>query len=108
MFAIREFGPNWEYEAISLRARLHCGFLEEYYNYTNSDLKPITEQLRIKKKKKKKKKWLLCCSYNTKFSQISFHLNELGKNLDTLTSKYDNTILLVEFNTEVTAWHHPF
>lgn len=54
MFAIREFGPNWEYEAISLRARLHCGFLEEYYNYTNSDLKPITEQLRIKKKKKKK------------------------------------------------------
>ena len=54
MFAIREFGPNWEYEAISLRARLHCGFLEEYYNYTNSDLKPITEQLRIKKRKKKK------------------------------------------------------
>ena len=54
MFAIREFGPNWEYEAISLRARFHCGFLEEYYNYTNSDLKPITEQLRIKKKKKKK------------------------------------------------------
>ena len=54
MFAIREFGPNWEYQAISLRARLHCGFLEEYYNYTNSDLKPITEQLRIKKKKKKK------------------------------------------------------
>ena len=54
MFAIREFGPNWEYEAISLRARLHCVFLEEYYNYTNSDLKPITEQLRIKKNKKKK------------------------------------------------------
>ena len=43
---------------------------------------------------------LLCCSYNPNFSQISFHLNELGKNLDTLTSKYDNTILLGDFNTE--------
>ena len=50
----------------------------------------------------KRKKWLLCCSYNPKFSQISFHLNELGKNLDTLTSKYDNIILLGDFNTEPT------
>ena len=42
------------------------------------------------------------CSYNPKFSQISFHLNELGKNLDTLTSKYDNIILSDDFNTEPT------
>ena len=50
----------------------------------------------------KRKKWLLCCSYNPKFSQISFHLNELGKNLDTLTSKYGNIIQLGDFNTEPT------
>ena len=50
----------------------------------------------------KRKKWLLCCSYNPKFSQISFHLNKLGKNLDTLTSKYDNIILSGAFNTELT------
>ena len=50
----------------------------------------------------KRKNWLLCCSYNPKFFQISFHLNELGKNLDTLTSKYDNIILLGDFNTEPT------
>ena len=50
----------------------------------------------------KRKKWLLCCSYNPRFSQRSFHLNELGKNLDTLTSKYDNIILLGDFNTEPT------
>ena len=31
-----------------------------------------------------------------------FHLNELGKNLDTLTSTYDNIILLGDFNTEPT------
>ena len=50
----------------------------------------------------KRKKWLLCFSYNPKFSQIIFHLNELGKNLDTLTSKYDNIILLGDFNTKPT------
>ena len=50
----------------------------------------------------KRKKWLLCCSYNPKFFQISFHLNESGKNHDTLISKYDNIILLGDFNTEPT------
>ena len=50
----------------------------------------------------KRKNWLLCCSYDPKFSQISFHLNELGKSLDNLTSKYDNIILLGDFNTEPT------
>ena len=50
----------------------------------------------------KRKNWLLCCSYNPKFSQISFHLNALGKSLDNLTSKYGNIILLGDFNTEPT------
>ena len=50
----------------------------------------------------KRKNWLLCCSYNPKFSQISFHLNEPGKSLDNLTSKYDSIILLGDFNTEPT------
>ena len=50
----------------------------------------------------KRKKWLLCSSYNPKFSQISFYLNELGKILDTLTTKYDKIILLGDFNTELT------
>ena len=50
----------------------------------------------------KRKKWLLSSSYNPKFSQISFYLNELGKILDTLTTKYDKIILLGDFNTELT------
>ena len=50
----------------------------------------------------KRKKWLLCCSYNPKFSIISFHAIKLGENLGTLTSKYDNIILLGDFNTEPT------
>ena len=48
----------------------------------------------------RRKKWLLCCSYNPKYSQISHHLKEIGKNLDVLTSKYDNIILMGDFNAE--------
>ena len=33
---------------------------------------------------------------------MSLYLNDLSKNLDTLTSKYDNTILLGDFNAEPT------
>ena len=68
--------------------------------------KHIESKMRIEgffvEQKLKRKKWLLCCSYNPNFSQILFHLNELGKNLDTSTSKYDNIILLGDFNTEPT------
>ena len=50
----------------------------------------------------RRKKWLLCCSFNSKYSQISHHLKEIGKNLDVLTSKYDNIILMGDFNAEPT------
>ena len=30
----------------------------------------------------RRKKWLLCCSYNPKYSQISHHFKEIGKDLD--------------------------
>ena len=33
----------------------------------------------------RRKKWLLGCSCNPKYSQISHHLKENGKNLDVLT-----------------------
>ena len=48
----------------------------------------------------RKKKWLLCCSYNPKKSLISNHLQEIGKNLDLLSSKFDNYLLLGDFNAE--------
>ena len=38
------------------------------------------------------KNWLFCCSYNPKYSQISHHLKEIGKDLDVFTSKYDSII----------------
>ena len=35
-----------------------------------------------------------------KYSQISHQLKEIGKDLDVLKSKYDNIILMGDFNAE--------
>ena len=48
----------------------------------------------------KKVKWLISCSYNPHKANIKSHLQELGKNLDLQSSKYDNFILLGDFNAE--------
>ena len=48
----------------------------------------------------RRKKRLLCCSYNPQYYQMSHHLKETGKNLDALTSKYDNIILMGDFSVE--------
>ena len=48
----------------------------------------------------RKKKWLLCCSYNPKKSLVCNHLKEIGNNLDLLSSKYDNYLLMGDFNAE--------
>ena len=48
----------------------------------------------------RKKKWLLCCSYNPKKSLISNHLQEIGNNLDPLSSKFVNYLLMGDFNSE--------
>ena len=41
-----------------------------------------------------RKKLLLCCSYNPNRNLINKHLDEIGRNLDLLSSKYDNFIFL--------------
>ena len=45
------------------------------------------------------KKWLLNCSYSPKHSSIESHLDSLSKSIDSLSSKYDNFILLGDFNS---------
>ena len=50
----------------------------------------------------RKKNWLLVCTYNPNKNLISSHLKEIGKNLDNYSSKYDNFILLGDFNSEPT------
>ena len=50
----------------------------------------------------RKKKWLLVSMHNPNKNVISNHLKEIGKNLDNYFSKYDNSILLVDLNSEPT------
>ena len=47
----------------------------------------------------RKKKRLLICSYNPKHSSKESHLDSLSKSIDSLWSKYDNFILLGDFNS---------
>ena len=51
--------------------------------------------------KLRKNKWLLCCSYNPHRRFISNHLIDIGRNLDLLSTNYDNILLLGDFNAEV-------
>ena len=51
--------------------------------------------------KLRKKKWLLCCFYNPHRRFISNHLIDIGRNLDLLSTNYDNILLLGDFNAEV-------
>ena len=53
----------------------------------------------------RKKKWLLCCSYNPNKNLISTHLNEVGRHLDLYSTKYDNILLLGDYNVELDNSH---
>ena len=48
-----------------------------------------------------KKKIFLCCSYNHHQRFISNLLIDIGKNLDLLSTNYDNILLLVDYNAEL-------
>ena len=45
-----------------------------------------------------KKKWLLCCYYNPNKNAIKSHLEILNKGLASYSSKYENFIVLGDFN----------
>ena len=47
----------------------------------------------------RKEKWLLNCSYIAKCCNIESYLNCLSKSIDLLPSKYENIILLGNFNS---------
>ena len=50
----------------------------------------------------RKKKWLLSVSYNPHKSLIEKHLQAVGKNLDLCSGKYENVLLMGDFNAEPT------
>ena len=45
-----------------------------------------------------KKKWLINCTYNPHKSNIGKHLDVISRSLDTFSTKYENIILLGDFN----------
>ena len=45
-------------------------------------------------------KWLICCSYNSNRINVAIHLTDIGKALDTYSGKYENTLLISDFNVE--------
>ena len=47
----------------------------------------------------RKKKWLLNCSYNPNNNSIESHLNCLSRSINSFSSKYENIILLGDFNS---------
>ena len=50
--------------------------------------------------KLREKEWLLCCSYNPHRRVIFNHLINIRKNLNFLSTNYDNIHLLGDFNAE--------
>ena len=48
------------------------------------------------------KKWLISGSYNPNVSHIQNHTVNLSKNLDFYSSKYENFIVIGDFNAEMT------
>ena len=51
------------------------------------------------------KKWLISSSYNPKLSHIKNHLQEIGKGLECYSSKYENFVMLGDFNIEMSNPH---
>ena len=48
----------------------------------------------------KSRKWLICCLFNPNRINVATHLGETGKTLDTYSRKYENTLLIGDFNVE--------
>ena len=45
--------------------------------------------------------WLLCCSYNPNKLQIASHIQEISNGIDAYCRKYENILILGDFNVDV-------
>ena len=62
-----------------------------------ADVQAIAVEINLKKSK-----WLLIGSYNPHRDKISNHLRSIGRKLNALCMKYDNLILMGDYNCEIT------
>ena len=64
---------------------------------TNHDIEYFLLELNLRKQK-----WLLICSYNPHKTRIKGYLECISKEIDSHSSKYDNFLLLGDFNSKPT------
>ena len=76
-----------------VRNNLNAIFLKSYFFPDNIEAFFIEILL-------KSCKWLICCSYNPSRINAATHLGEIGKALDTCNRKYENRLLIDDFNVE--------
>ena len=55
-----------------------------------------------------KKKWLICCCYNPHKNLISYHLQDLAKEIQISTNNYGDILLMGNFNAEVSETSFSF
>ena len=64
------------------------------------NIKQLTIEALLIELNLRKRKWLLCCSHNPHKNLIVAHLRETQVALDVLSSKYENIIIIGDFNLE--------
>ena len=75
-------------------------FIREDIPCSILNIKQLTIEALFNEINLRKKKWLLCCSYNPHKNLIVAHLREIQVALDVLSSKYENIIIIGDFNSE--------
>ena len=66
-----------------------------YWRNTDLSIEGFFIEIRLRKKT-----WFFYSSYNPQKNLIAYHLNCIGKNLDSQLGQYENFILMVDFNLE--------
>ena len=61
-----------------------------------ADIEAIFIEMNIKSKK-----WLFCCTYNPNKSLIENHLRQLQKQLESSSERYENFLIMGDFNADV-------
>ena len=94
---LRDTALYWNFikEDLGMK-KIHCfprknNFLSLFGNF------PFCEKLFIEINLYKKK-WFINCFFNSYKSNISKHLDIISRSLDTLSTKYENIVLLGNFN----------
>ena len=76
-----------------VRQEIPSKLLSQYKS--NSSVENIFIEINLRSKK-----WLLSCSYNPNLTLLNNHIQNISRSLDFYSSKYDNFIVLWDFNAE--------